>query len=63
MAFEEIYDWIPALGVRFHIGADGLSIPLIFLTALLTTLSILYSFIITERPKEYSLCSFCSNLV
>jgi NADH-quinone oxidoreductase subunit M len=53
LAFEEIYSWIPALGVRFHVGADGLSIPLIFLTALLTTLSILYSFIINERPKEY----------
>lgn len=53
LAFEEIYEWIPALGVRFHIGVDGLSIPFVFLTALLTTLSILYSFIIKERPKEY----------
>lgn len=53
LAFEEIYSWIPALGVTFHIGVDGLSIPLIFLTALLTTLSILYSFIVSERPKEY----------
>ena len=53
MAFEEIYEWIPALGVRYHVGVDGLSIPLVFLTALLTSVSILYSFIIKERPKEY----------
>ena len=53
MAFEEIYEWIPALGVRYHIGVDGLSIPFVFLTALLISLSILYSFIIKERPKEY----------
>jgi NADH-quinone oxidoreductase subunit M len=53
MWFEEIYEWIPALGVRYHVGADGLSIPLIFLTALLTTVSVLYSFIVDDRPKEY----------
>jgi len=51
--FQEIYTWIPDLGVTYHLGVDGISIPLVFLTALLTTLSILYSFIINERPKEY----------
>ena len=30
-------DWIPAINVFYRVGADGLSIPLIFLTALLTT--------------------------
>lgn len=45
--------WIPSLGVNFAMGVDGLSVPLVFLTALLTTLSLLYSFIIAERPKEY----------
>jgi len=53
MGFEEAYDWIPALGVAYHMGVDGLSIPLVFLTTLLTTVSILYSFIVNERPKEY----------
>jgi len=51
--FEEVYSWIPAIGVQYHLGVDGLSLPLVFLTALLTTVSILYSFIIDERPKEY----------
>jgi len=45
--------WIPSLGVSFAMGADGISVPLIFLTALLTTLSLVYSIIINERPKEY----------
>jgi len=57
MAFEEIYEWIPALGVRYHVGADGLSIPLIFLTALLTTLSILYSFIINASSLPWTTSS------
>jgi len=53
MWFEELYEWIPALGVRYHLGVDGISIPMVFLTALLTTLSLLYSFIVNERPKEF----------
>ena len=45
--------WIQSLNVHYYMGVDGISIPLIFLTALLTTLSLVYSWIITERPKEY----------
>ena len=45
--------WIPALGVSFQMGVDGLSVPLIFLTTLLTTVSLIYSTIIETRPKEY----------
>ena len=35
--------WIPALGVHLHLGVDGVSLPLILLTALLTFLCALYS--------------------
>ncbi|GAA2231033.1 NADH-quinone oxidoreductase subunit M [Kitasatospora cystarginea] len=35
--------WIPAIGVRFHLGVDGISLPLIVLTALLTFLCAAYS--------------------
>ncbi|MGW4897612.1 complex I subunit 4 family protein [Kitasatospora sp. NPDC004240] len=35
--------WIPAIGVRFHLGVDGISLPLIVLTSLLTLLCALYS--------------------
>ncbi|WP_169981267.1 NuoM family protein [Microbispora sp. H10836] len=30
--------WIPGLGLRFHLGVDGVSLPLVVLTALLTFL-------------------------
>ncbi len=43
MQFEVKADWIPALNASFHLGVDGLSVPLIFLTTLLSTLSIYYS--------------------
>ncbi|MER6408525.1 NADH-quinone oxidoreductase subunit M [Streptomyces viridosporus] len=36
--------WIPALDVRIHLGTDGISLPLLVLTALLTFLSALHSY-------------------
>jgi NADH-quinone oxidoreductase subunit M len=54
--FEEVYRWIPALKIQYHLGVDGLSVPLIFLTALLSTLAFYYSsFTIKVRVKEYYL--------
>jgi len=41
--------WIPPLNVRFHIGIDTISLPLIVLTALLTFLCCIYSLKITPR--------------
>lgn len=34
--------WVPAIGLRFHLGVDGVSLPLIVLTALLTALCLIY---------------------
>ncbi|NEA45482.1 NADH-quinone oxidoreductase subunit M [Streptomyces sp. SID10815] len=36
--------WIPALHVRVHLGIDGISLPLVVLSALLTFLCALYSY-------------------
>jgi NADH-quinone oxidoreductase subunit M len=53
-AVTERADWIPAIGVEYHLGVDGLSIPMIILTALLTTLSLWYSArVIHTRVKEF----------
>jgi NADH-quinone oxidoreductase subunit M len=53
MQLEESAAWIPALNVTYHLGIDGLSLPLIILTTLLSFLCVIYSFRITERVKEY----------
>ncbi|NOZ71678.1 MAG: NADH-quinone oxidoreductase subunit M [Chloroflexi bacterium] len=54
MAYQVNIPWISALGVNYHIGADGLSIPLIFLTALLSFLGVYYSArVIRKRVKEF----------
>ena len=61
MQFTERYRWIPGdvgdsvtFDVWYHLGVDGLSAPMLFLTALLTTLSLFYSArTIETRVKEY----------
>ena len=53
MQFVQNVPWIQALNVHYYMGVDGISVPFVFLTALLTTLSLIYSWIINERPKEY----------
>ncbi len=53
MQFEERAEWIPILGASYHMGADGISMPMIWLTALVSFVAILYSWIIHERVKEY----------
>jgi NADH-quinone oxidoreductase subunit M len=41
MQFEERAAWYAAIGSDYHLAADGLSIPLVFLTTLLTPLALL----------------------
>lgn len=56
LQFHEVYAWIPSLNVRYHLGVDGLSIPFIFLTTLLTTLALYYSARsqhVTRRVREF----------
>ena len=49
---EEIA-WIPALGVAYRLGVDGLSLPLILLTALLFLLSGIHAMRLKERPSTF----------
>jgi NADH-quinone oxidoreductase subunit M len=53
MQLEENVEWIPMLGVRYHMGVDGLSMPMLFLNNLVHVLALLYSWIMKDRVKEY----------
>ncbi|WP_093837250.1 complex I subunit 4 family protein [Streptomyces aidingensis] len=44
MQAETNLEWIPALSVDLHLGVDGISLPLVVLTALLTFLCALYTY-------------------
>ncbi len=45
--------WIPQMGVRYHLAADGISLTLIVLTGLAATAGILFSWNIEERAGEF----------
>ncbi len=49
----ETYSWIPQLGLNWSVGIDGLSMPLIVLSGLITTLSILASWKVTYKPRLF----------
>jgi len=51
--FEESYLWIAPLNAHYHLGVDGLSLPLVLLTTLLGFLAVLISWKINLRPREY----------
>ncbi|WP_022851199.1 NADH-quinone oxidoreductase subunit M [Limisalsivibrio acetivorans] len=54
MQYVEKADWIPALGIQYYVGVDGISILMVFLTTLLTAIAILGSFTyIKKRQREF----------
>jgi NADH-quinone oxidoreductase subunit M len=54
MQFLEDHQWIPNIGARYQMGADGVSVLLILLTTLLGVIAALSSWnYIQKREKEY----------
>ena len=53
MQFVERLPWIPQMNINYHLGVDGISIGLVFLTALLGFFACVGSYGIKERQKEY----------
>ena len=53
MQFRELCPWIPQLNIFYHLGTDGISIGLIFLTTLLGFFACIASYGIETRQKEY----------
>lgn len=45
--------WIPLWKISYHIGLDGMSLPLFFLTSLLSPIAILVSFNIKDKVRGY----------
>ncbi len=53
LQLRETYPWIPQMGLNWCLGVDGLSMPLMILSALVTTLAIAASWNVTHRPKLF----------
>src|SRR5262249_18993977 len=56
MQFVEERPWMPAYGISYHVGVDGLSLWLVVLTTFLTPLALLGSWSsIEKRVREFNL--------
>ena len=54
MRLTERLNWIPPLGISYHLAVDGISILFVGLTAFLTVMIILYSWdSVSEKFKPY----------
>ncbi|MFP6902213.1 MAG: NADH-quinone oxidoreductase subunit M [Verrucomicrobiia bacterium] len=51
--FKEKFSWIPALGIDYFVGLDGLNALVLRLAALLAPLVVLASWKHTDRPRTY----------
>jgi NADH-quinone oxidoreductase subunit M len=51
--FIESHEWIPSIGISYILGVDGLSLPMVLLTALITPMAIMFSWTKKQRSVEF----------
>jgi len=51
--FVEKYEWLPALGISYHVGLDGMNAPLVLLTGIVMFTGVLISWGVDDRPREF----------
>lgn len=51
--FVERLNWVPALGISYYVGVDGLSLPMVLLTGIVIFTGVLISWKIDDRPREF----------
>src|ERR1700720_3964048 len=52
-AYEETRSWLSGIGSSYHLGVDGVSMPLLLLSTLLFVVAVLASTRVREQAKEY----------
>jgi NAD(P)H-quinone oxidoreductase subunit 4 len=53
LQLAESYAWVPQLDLKWSVGVDGLSMPLVILTGFITTLAIMAAWPVTFKPKLF----------
>jgi NADH-quinone oxidoreductase subunit M len=51
--FIEKYNWLPQLGISYHVAVDGINTPLVLLTGVVMFTGVLISWGIDDRPREF----------
>jgi NADH-quinone oxidoreductase subunit M len=52
LAFEERVEWIPGVDSSYHVGLDGLSLPLVAMTAVVFLAAAVYALRDRDRPRS-----------
>jgi NADH-quinone oxidoreductase subunit M len=52
-AFEDHVQWVESIGISWHLGVDGISAPMVLLTAIAGFTGVLISWGIEDRPREF----------
>ncbi len=58
MQFVEEADWITTFNIKYHLGVDGIALPLILLSSFTTILVILAAWEVIEKHISYYMCAF-----
>src|SRR3990172_7573661 len=51
--FQEQVPWVPSLGISYHVGADGINLPMILLTGIVAFGGVMISWGIEDRTREF----------
>jgi len=51
--FVEKMPWVAQFGIDYHVGVDGMSLPLVLLTAVVMLTGVLISWGLDDRPREF----------
>jgi NADH-quinone oxidoreductase subunit M len=53
LQFEEKLSWLPALGITYHLGVDGIGMALLLLNAVIGLAAVIASWDVRDRGKAY----------
>ncbi len=51
--FVEHLQWVPTLGISYHLGVDGFSLPLELLAGIVVLCGVMVSWKVEDRPREF----------
>lgn len=51
--FREFYTWIPSIGINYHVGVDGVALPMVLLTTLVSAFCAIYAWSENKRPNQF----------
>ena len=52
-AFEEAGTWMPSIGIGYHVGVDGISLPMVMLSTIVCALCAIYAWSEGKRPNQF----------